>query len=353
VNHAPERPRAAVEETRLWSDALALPESLAATLDAAEGFDELHDLLARPATRRIVATGNGASWYAALALWLASLTGPRADAPDVVAVPAGLLAGGGLAWRDGDVVLAVSSSGELRDLVEVVERPDVPPFGLVTADAGSTLGRAAEARALVAVHSQDVVTHTQAYCGAALVLLAAWARLTGDAGLTAAVRRAPDLAARTLAAAPAWAEEALDGLEPPDSAVAFGAGPGWAAALEAALLLGEIAGVPAQGVELREGATSAMYPLGRGALVLSLPGGPDGVLAEAEAICARRGAAVLRAPVGSSLDPRLAVVGGFASPLALAIGMALRAGLDPDRPAWYADYLATARLRDHARPPSG
>ena len=343
-----------IEGTRLWSDALALPESLAATLDAAEGFDELHDLLARPATRRIVATGNGASWYAALALWLASLTGPRADAPEVVAVPAGLLVGGGLAWREGDVLLAVSSSGELRDLVEAIERPGVPrPFGLVTADAGSTLGRAAGVRALVAVHSQDAVTHTQAYCGAALVLLAAWARLTGDTGLADAVRAAPDLAARTLAAAPAWAEQALDGLEPPGSAVAFGAGPGWAAALEAALLLGEIAGVPAQGVELREGATSAMYPLGPGALVLSLPGGADRLLAEAEEICARRGAVVLRAPTGSSFDPRLAVVGGFASPLALAIGMALRAGLDPDMPAWYADYLATARLRDRARPPSG
>jgi fructoselysine-6-P-deglycase FrlB-like protein len=342
-----------IQGTRLWSDALALPESLAATLDAAEGFDELHALLARPATTRIVTTGNGASWYAALALWLASLRGPRADAPEIVAVPAGLLAGGELAWREGDVLLAVSSSGELRDLVEAIERPGVPPFGLVTADAGSTLGRAAGARALVTVHSQAAVTHTQAYCGAALVLLAAWARLTGDAGLTEALRAAPDLAAGTLAAAPAWAEQALDGFEPPGSAVAFGAGPGWAAALEAALLLGEIAGVPAQGVELREGATSAMYPLGPGALVLSLPAGADRQLAEAEEVCARRGAVVLRAPTGSSFDPRLAVVGGFASPLALAIGMALRAGLDPDMPAWYADYLATARLRDRARPPSG
>ena len=342
-----------IEGTRLWSDALALPESLAATLDAGEGFDELHDLLARPTTRRVVATGNGASWYAALALWLASLTGPRADAPEVVAVPAGLLAGGEVAWREGDVLLAVSSSGELRDLVEAIERPDVPPFGVVTADAGSTLGRAAGARALVAVHSQEAVTHTQAYCGAALVLLAAWARLTGDKGLAQAARAAPDLAARTLAEAPPWAQQALDGLEPPGSAVAFGAGPGWAAALEAALLLGESAGVPAQGVELREGATSAMYPLGRRALVLSLPGGSERLLTETEEICARRGAVVLRAPVGPSLDPRLAVVGGFASPLALAIGMALRAGLDPDMPAWYADYLVTARLRDRARPPSG
>lgn len=342
-----------IEGTRLWGDALVLPESLAATLDEADGFGKLHDLIARPVTKRIVATGNGASWYAAVALWLASLTAPRGHAPEVVAVPAGLLASGELAWREGDVLLAVSSSGELRDLVEAIERPDVPrPFGLVTADAGSTLARAAGARALVAVQSQDAVTHTQAYCGAALVLLATWARLTGDAGLEDAVRTAPALAARTLAAAPAWAEQALDGLEPPGSAVAFGAGPGWAAALEAALLLGEIAGVPAQGVELREGATSAMYPLGRGALVLTLPGGAHNLLAEAEEICARRRAVVLRAPAGS-FDPRLAAVGCFASPLALAIGMALRGGLDPDIPAWYADYLATARLRDRARPPSG
>ena len=47
----------------------------------------------------------------------------------------------------------------------------------------------------------------------------------------------------------------------PETAVVFGGGPGWAAALEAALLLKEVARVPAEGVETREGATSAMMAL--------------------------------------------------------------------------------------------
>jgi hypothetical protein len=42
--------------------------------------------------------------------------------------------------------------------------------------------------------------------------------------------------------------------------------PEWAAALEAALLLNEVAGIAAEGVENREGATSAMMALQAGHL---------------------------------------------------------------------------------------
>ena len=82
------------------------------------------------------------------------------------------------------------------------------------------------------------------------------------------------------------------------NAIAFGSGPAWAAALEAALLLKEVAGVPTEGVETREGATSAMMALGPGDLALSLPTrADDELLAEAEEICAGQGARVLRAPL--------------------------------------------------------
>src|SRR5581483_12013366 len=130
---------------------------------------------------------------------------------------------------------------------------------------------------------QRAVTHTQAFCGAVAAALAVWAELTGDASLRDALARAPAESARAVEAAWRW----RDGLEVAQAhaAVAFGSGPGWAAALEAALLLKEVAGVPAEGVETREGATSAMMALQPGHLAFSLPTGDDPLLDEAEAIC--------------------------------------------------------------------
>ena len=55
------------------------------------------------------------------------------------------------------------------------------PYAAVTANAESTLGARAGARALVSVPNQRAVTHTQAFCGAVVVALAAWAEMTGDA----------------------------------------------------------------------------------------------------------------------------------------------------------------------------
>ena len=336
-----------LERAAVWREAAALPDALQETLDATGDIDELAAALGGRGVRRIVATGNGASWYAALGLWLASLRAPGTGAPDVLALPGGLLASGDVAWREGDLLLAFSSSGEFRDVIEAVEHEGTPgPFALVTANPDSTLGRRAGALLRVSVRSQDAVTHTQGYCGAAVAALAAWARVTADRELERAVAGAPELAARALAAAPGWAEAAVAGLERPTAAVAFGPGPAWAAALEAALLLGEIAIVPAQGTEVREGATTAMYPLGPGQLALSLPGGAARLTDEAEGVCAKRGATVLRVPIEPGDDPRLAVLSGFPAPLAVSVLLAQRDGLDPDVPAWHADYLATARREE-------
>jgi fructoselysine-6-P-deglycase FrlB-like protein len=335
--------RSALDDATVWREALALPDTLHETLGA-PGIAELAELLAAPSVRRVVATGNGASWYAALALWLASLAAPARGGPDVLALPGGLLASGAVEWREGDVLLAFSSSGEFRDVVEAVEAESVPrPFALVSATPDSTLGRAAGTVVHVSVRSQDAITHTQGYVGATVAALAAWARVTGDAQLERAVARAPELAARSLDAVPSWVATALDGLEQPAAALVFAPGPAWAAALEAALLLGEIALVPAHGTEVREGATTGMYPLAPGQLALSLPAGAPRLTEEAEAVCARRGATVLRAPGDLDADPRLAAVSCFAAPLGLAVGLAQRSGLDPDAPGWYGDYLATAR----------
>jgi fructoselysine-6-P-deglycase FrlB-like protein len=213
----------------------------------------------------------------------------------------------------------------------------------VTANAGSTLGARAHTRALVSVASQRAVTHTQAFCGGVVAALRMWAAVTADGDLDAALRRLPDELERTIGQARAWSDE-LGGVEA-ETAVVFGSGPGWAAALEAALLLKEVALVPAEGVETREGATSAMMALAPGALALSLPAGArdDPLLVEAEEICAGQGARVLRAPGGETGDRRLAAVSTFPAAAALAARIGLARGLDVDRPAWTDAYYRVAR----------
>src|SRR5207244_2871360 len=197
------------------------------------------------------------------------------------------------------------------------------------------------ARALVAVSNQRAVTHTQAFCGAVAAALAVWAEVTNDAGLRAAVARIPDDAAVAVEQARVWAEDTGE-LDAP-AAVAFGSGPAWAAALEAALLLKEVAGIPAEGVETREGATSTMMALQPGHLALSLPTGADPLLDEAEEICRGRGAIVARAPLVDGVDPRLAAVSTFPAAAALAERIGVERGLDVDRPAWTDDYYRVAR----------
>lgn len=325
--------------TGLWRDLCELPDALATTLDAHDGISESAALLGADGVRRIVATGNGAAYYVAVALWLASLEGT--PGPEVVAVPSGLVARGAFRWRPGDALLAISSSGEFRDLVEAVEAGPRVPIATVTANAGSAIGSRAGARALVTVMNQRAVTHTQAFCGAVAAALAVWANVTGDRALAASLARMPETTAAALDTARGWVAD-VEGLDAP-VAVTFSSGPGWAAALEAALLLKEVAGIPAEGVETREAATSAMMAVRPGHLALSLPTRDDPLLREAEQILRARGATVVRAPSPPEGDRRLAAITTFPAAAVLSGRIGLERGLDVDQPAWTDAYYSVAR----------
>ncbi len=328
------------QATHLWRETRAIPETLSATLASLEqDVESLALLLGAPDVRRIVATGNGAAYYAALALWLASLESEAG--PEVVTVPAGLVARGAFRWRQGDRLLAISSSGEMRDVIEALDAGAPQPCAAITATPGSSIGTRAGALARITVASQDAVTHTQAFCGNVAAALSVWAALSGDNGLRDAVQALPATVAAACDGAERWAC-ALE-LDAPTYGVVFGTGPAWAGALEGALLLKEVAGVPAEGVETREGATSAMYALAPGHLVVSLPREDDPLAAEAEAACAARGATVVRAPGAALADRRLAAVTTFPALVALAARLGSTRGLDVDHPAWTDAYYAVAR----------
>ena len=112
----------------------------------------------------------------------------------------------------------------------------------------------------------------------------------------------------------------------PSAAVVFGSGPAWAAALEGALFLKEVAMVPTEGCETREGATTAMFALGPGHLVLSLATRDDPLLDEAERVCSARGATVVRLPGGDQADRRLAPITALPAITAFAAALAITGG---------------------------
>ena len=64
-----------LDRTGLWRDVTELPSSLAATLEDRAGIEEVAALVRSDGVRRVVASGNGAAYYVAVALWLASLEG--------------------------------------------------------------------------------------------------------------------------------------------------------------------------------------------------------------------------------------------------------------------------------------
>ena len=332
-----------VWETGLWRDTKLVPESLAATLEDRAGLEQVADLLTRAGTRRVVVSGSGASYYVALATWLASLqtAGPLAE---IVPVPAGLLARDAFQWHDGDVLLALSSSGEARDLIEATESKRLPrPFATITADPSGSISRRAGATAVTTVIQQAAITHTQAFCAAVAASLGIVAIASRDEELSRALGDLPATCQRSVDRTQQWAAGALASITTPPAAVVFGTGPAWAAALEGALLLKEVARIPSEGTETREGATTAMTGLLPAHLAVSLAFTGDPLAEEAELVCRSIPCQLLRVPGEDVADRRLAAVTTFAPLVALAIGLALRAGWDVDDPEWYSRYERTAR----------
>src|SRR4051812_33157861 len=88
-------------DTGLWADVRDLPAALGDTVAAADGVAAAAEVIGAGGVERIVATGNGAAYYVAHALWLASLES-RAAGPPVVAVPCGIAARAAFRWRPGD-----------------------------------------------------------------------------------------------------------------------------------------------------------------------------------------------------------------------------------------------------------
>ena len=194
------------------------------------------------------------------------------------------------------------------------------------------------------VAGQRAVTHTQALAGAYACGLALWAAVTGDAELARAARRPRPTPPTPRSATRRRGRPGSATCTSRTAAVVAGGGAAWAAAMELALMLKEISRIPAEGVETREGSTSAMFGLDRGHLMVSLDPAGDPLGDEAlravrrgrrdDAAAARRRRRSTRASPRSPRCPAAA---------ALAAELALAAGHDVDKPTWTDAYYQTAR----------
>ena len=333
----------AIARTGVWQDTADVPQAMAKTLARADGFDVVAALIRHPSVRRVVASGNGASYYTAHALWMAALHGP--SPVDLIGIPAGLLCDGRFAWREGDLLLAVSSSGEFSDLRDAIDDPRRPamPYAAITANPTASIPAGAAACAVNFVPKHRAVTHTMDFCGNTAIALAIWAAVCGDADLARAVDELPGAVEEAIRLTSDWAASDLEAVELPHMVVPFGTGPAWAAALQTALMVKEIAGVVSEGLETREAATSAMTAAGPSHLFVALGVRDDRIGADAARLVQDRGARVLSAPGGTLADARLSAVTTFPSAIALSVELANKTGTNIDKPEWIDLYYKTAR----------
>jgi len=337
--------------TTLWGETSRIPEVLETTVTRAVAEPDLARFFGAPDVHRIVATGNGAAYYVALSLQMAALMQPVVGL-EVIAIPAGLLGTEDFTWQPNDRLLAISSSGEIGDVIAALERDAPTSFGAITATPESTIGRRATSRTLVEVASQDSATHTQGYVGNVAAALILWAQLSGDEELLTRLAALPAVLAAGVGDAPDRVHEFIGEAAEPVAAIAFGSGAAWPAALETALLLKEVAAIPAEGMETREGATSGMYALSAQSVAISVSSGPDPAVAAAEDICRSRGAAVMHLEAPEA-DARLVAATVFPYATAVAGQLGIRRGLDVDHPPWLDAYYAAARIDGSDESPAG
>ncbi len=305
--------------------------------------------------RRIYLIGNGTSLYSSMAAGYIARALAPADGPLVLALPAGDFRYFPPALNRHDIVVGISASGEFRDVLAVFERLRGQCLCIgITHVPGSSITHLAHLTLLSSGGPSQVPVMTKTYAST----------LTAAAMLLLEYFDAPEPYAHDLAAAAdrcaaalAAAERVLPELVPVvaafEHAFYFGAGSGYAAALEGALKLKEMALLHAEGSETWEMASGPATIVGAHTACVALyTGGPgDAATTEGARHARKWGARVVEVgPSAAAGDLHLPIAAprydAFA-PLALVPPLALLAyrvaqarGATPDTPAWRERYVS-------------
>jgi glucosamine--fructose-6-phosphate aminotransferase (isomerizing) len=352
-------------DTLFMQDIMNTPQSLRDTL---AGIGDSGDALAAQflaaGGRRLVALGSGTSYYAAAAsVYLHNaLVAPAGTL--ALATPTGDFSLYPLPLSAADAIVGVSASGELIDLLDLFERLRGRHRLIgITNVPDSTLTRIVDDLLLMQAGRSLVPTSTKTFVASVAALQLLLLSLLQAQGVDAAtsLRREmlamPERIAQSLDQARHQIAEIAAGLAPCRRAFVFGAGPAWAVAQEAALVLKEIANLPAEAAQTREMAqgTTAVVDASVGVIGVLPSGLGQDVGRRVLAQCAALGAVTLEVgadpnglqvdvPCHHLLSPLI-----YGGPLfILANELAVRRGIDSDHPHWEAGYLQAVRRADSA-----
>jgi len=307
------------------------------------------------APRRIFIIGNGTSLYSSMAAAYTARSLAAENDPLVLAFPSGDFRYYTPALAPSDVLVGVSASGEFRDVLALFEEYRGRNLCVgISHVPGSSITRLADHMLISAGGVSEVPVMTKTYAST----------LTAAHLLMLETFLAPDDWFADLIASADRCQEALEGsdaimgeLVPKfaemEHAFYFGGGPAYAAALEGALKMKEMALLHAEGSETWEMASGPATMVSENTFIAALfTGGETDQATESGAQHARDwGATVLE--VGAQADAggwQIPVPApeyepfatlGLIPPLALlAFRVARQRGLNPDRPQWRERYLS-------------
>jgi glucosamine--fructose-6-phosphate aminotransferase (isomerizing) len=327
--------RAAVEGTTAWQEASTGGHAIAAALEVARGAPtKILDVLA--GASQVVITGAGSSYY--IAQVAATATRARCGLPAVAVPLSEVVLRPETAFGQGDParqpVVVVSRSGsttEALDVIRLVQERGGPAIA-VTCRPQSPMAQLADATLAVPEGDEAAIVMTRSFIAQTALLMRLGARL-GEAAFAADLDALPEHWADL---AP-FIERAFElAATNPSRVVVLGGGAAHGLANEAVLKMTETSQVPAAAfhpLEFRHGPISVCEP---GMLVVGILGGTSEaaerrVMEESAALGATTW---LLGPGGpaAGLDEiaRLPLV--LHALQALALGVAVRRGLDPEVP---------------------
>jgi glucosamine--fructose-6-phosphate aminotransferase (isomerizing) len=332
------------------------PDAIRATLkDTRPSALKTAEVIQKHSPRRIFVIGNGTSLYTSIAAAYTArqLAGP--NDPLVLAFPSGDFRYFMPAIRPDDVIIGMSASGEFRDVLSIFEslRGQCMLVG-ITHVPGSSITRLTDNILFSSGGLSKVPVMTKTYASTLTALhLILLETLNAPALYYEDLCAAADRCAVALTEAKRIIPDLVPTLSKFDHAFYFGAGNAYAASLEGALKMKEMAILHAEGSETWEMASGPATVVSEKSVCVALytGEGSDSSTADTAKHSRQWGARVLEvgpaAPSGDwHLPVEASVIPSFSSlalipPLALLAYRTARArGYNPDKPAWRDRYLS-------------
>jgi len=332
------------------------PNAIRATLkDARPSALKAAEAIRKNSPRRIFVIGNGTSLYTSMAASYTArpLAGP--NDPLVLAFPAGDFRYFTPAIQPDDVIIGMSASGEFRDVLSVFERLRGQCLLVgITHVPGSSLTHLADHILFSGGGPSHVPVMTKTYASTLTALhLLLLETFHAPASYFDDLSAVADRCETALTNAKKIIPDLVPIISKFEHAFYFGAGNAYAAALEGALKMKEMAILHAEGSETWEMASGPATVVSEKSLCVVLYTGEDTDSSTADTAkhAHQWGARVLEVgPIASTVDWHLpvesSIIPSFSSlalipPLALlAYRTAQARGFNPDKPAWRERYTS-------------